>query len=145
MRIPTAVQINEIHRKCRGTKKDGHKEVAAWMYDIKTVKVTPAQREAAKMFTFATMYGPTYGAPARQVNKAVQRLDLSPNSWRTKDGRILPVSTMSDAHLANAIAMLHRKLEPLVVEVAKRATRDEGWNGDIDIDFPHDVDFGDLF
>ena len=56
--------------------------------------------------------------------------------WRIKDGTLIPLSSMSDAHLANAIAMLHRKLGPLVVEATNRALARE--RGDEDCWDPRD-------
>jgi hypothetical protein len=52
--------------------------------------------------------------------------------WRSADGRVLPISKMSDAHLANAIKMIERsgdlteKYQQLREEFSKRVQRTSG-------------------
>ena len=120
MRIPTIATVNRIHAKCRGAKKDAHKEVAAWMYEIPVKQVMPAQREAAKMFSLAAMYGPEHKPPARtSLNAYIQAHELYA-PWRTRDGRSISLEQMSTAHLHNSLAMLERRCAALHVELAKR-------------------------
>lgn len=46
-------------------------------------------------------------------------------TWKTADGRLIPVTSMSDAHLLNAIGLIYRKLGPLIAEVVARARQNE--------------------
>lgn len=46
-------------------------------------------------------------------------------TWKTADGRLIPIAEMSDAHLANAIALVYRKLGPLIIETVRRARQNE--------------------
>jgi crotonobetainyl-CoA:carnitine CoA-transferase CaiB-like acyl-CoA transferase len=129
--------------------RDLHAETAAKMCGIPFGQVKETHRNFAKKLNYLHQYGgavfsfPFIATPPT-ANAVIP-------AWRTKDGRVILVSTMSDAHLANAMAMLYRKLGPLMAEAAKRAQEsrevhsgDKGESGDVS-DFPHDVDFGDLF
>lgn len=109
MRIPNRETIERIHNECRGTKRDGHRAVAAWMYNCAESKVSSVWREAAKMFTLALCYGPTPPAAAR-----------APAPWRTKTGALIPLAEMSFAHLQNALALLERRCADLRNELAGR-------------------------
>lgn len=67
------------------------------------------------------------------VSAALQRYAwarLRVHVWRTFDGRVIPVRSMSDTHLRNAIRLLERGDEPqpiyevLLMEQFRRAARD---------------------
>jgi len=56
-----------------------------------------------------------------EKNAAIQMRYSGPDVWITRSGARIPITQMSDGHLANSIAMLARKLTVLTTEAARRA------------------------
>jgi hypothetical protein len=58
-----------------------------------------------------------------EKNAAIQARysNNGPDTWTTRSGARIPITQMSDGHLANSIAMLARKLTVLATEAARRA------------------------
>jgi len=60
-----------------------------------------------------------------EKNAAIQMQYNGPDMWTTRSGARIPITQMSDGHLANSIAMLARKLVVLATEAARRARAGE--------------------
>jgi hypothetical protein len=126
------------------TPRDWHASVAAKMFGVPLNKVSLSQRDLVKKVYYLHQYGGTVPHFPFVTNPPTANAVVP--AWRTKDGRVIPVSTMSDAHLANAMAMLYRKLGPLMAEANKRAQEcHEVRSGGAVDSCLSDVDFGDLF
>jgi hypothetical protein len=126
MRIPNLETIKRIHNECRGTKRDGHRAVAAWMHSVHEKDVTDLQRQVAKGLTFAVMCEPTHEMLrncAVRMDYAIQYGARPAAPWKTRTGELIPLHKMSDAHLQNALAMLERRCADLRAELAQRAIR----------------------
>jgi hypothetical protein len=128
----------EAHEATRDQGKD------ATMFGVPLNKVSLSQRDLVKKVYYLHQYGGTVPHFPFVTNPPTANAVVP--AWRTKDGRVIPVSTMSDAHLANAMAMLYRKLGPLMAEANKRAQEcHEVRSGGAVDSCLSDVDFGDLF